>query len=81
MDFLPQLSHFVPLRNGFYSFRAQTAKHHPVDPDSYTVVARGVSTYILNEDTQPVIRAIVVSHTACKYEFRQSIRSHRWSVF
>ena len=25
MHFLPQLSDFVPLRNGFYSFRAQTA--------------------------------------------------------
>ena len=29
------------------------------------------TTYILNEDTQPVIRAIGVSHTACKDEFRQ----------
>ena len=37
--------------------------------------------YILNEDTQPVIRAIGVSHTACKDEFRQNIRSHSWSVF
>ena len=35
-------------------------------------------SYILNEDTQPVIRAIGVSHTACKYEFRQDIRSHSW---
>ena len=26
-------------------------------------------TYILNEDTQPVIRAIGVSHTPCKDEF------------
>ena len=26
-----------------------------------------LSTYILYEDTQPVIRAIGVSHTACKY--------------
>ena len=44
--------------------------------------ARGESrTYILNEDTQPVIRAIGVSHTACKDEFRQNIRSHSWSVF
>ena len=25
MHFLPQMSDFVPLRNGFYSFRAQTA--------------------------------------------------------
>ena len=33
-------------------------------------------TYILNEDTQPVIRAIGVSHTACKDEFRQNLRSH-----
>ena len=38
-------------------------------------------TYTLNEDTQPVIRAIGVSHTACKDEFRQNIRSHSWSVF
>ena len=38
-------------------------------------------TYILNEDTQPVIRAIGVSHTACKDEFRQNLRSHCWSVF
>ena len=37
-------------------------------------------TYIVNEDTQPVIRAIGVSHTACKDEFRQNIRSHSWSV-
>ena len=44
MHFLPQLSDFVTLRNGFfYSFRARTAKHYPVDPDSYTVVARGVA--------------------------------------
>ena len=38
-------------------------------------------TYILNEDTQPVIRAIGVSQTACKDEFRQNLRSHSWSVF
>ena len=38
-------------------------------------------TYILNnEDTQAVIRAIGISHTACKDEFRQNIRSHSWSV-
>ena len=34
--------------------------------------------YILNEDTQPVIRAIGVSHTTCKDEVRQNIRSHSW---
>ena len=28
-----------------------------------------------------MIRAIGVSHTACKYEFRKNIRSHSWSVF
>ena len=39
-------------------------------------------TYILNEDTQPVIRAIGVSHTACKDEFRQNLRPHSsWSFF
>ena len=38
-------------------------------------------TYILNEDTQPVIRAIGVSHTACKDEFRQNIWPHSWNVF
>ena len=26
-------------------------------------------------------RAIEVSHIACKYEFRQNLRSHSWSVF
>ena len=36
-------------------------------------------TCTLNEDTRAVIRAIGVSHTACKYEFRQNIRSHNWS--
>ena len=42
--FLPQLSDFVPLKNGFYSFRALTDQHHPVDPGTnYTVVARGVA--------------------------------------
>ena len=43
MHFLSQLSHCVPLRKGFYSFRAQTDYHHPVDSDSYTVVARGAA--------------------------------------
>ena len=38
-------------------------------------------TYILNEDTQLVMRAIGVSHTACKDEFRRNLRSHSWSVF
>ena len=40
-----------------------------------------IMTYILNEDTQLVIRAIGVSHTACKDEFRRNLRSHSWSVF
>ena len=43
MHFLSQLSDFSPLKNGLNSFRAQTDEHHPVDPDSYTVVARGVA--------------------------------------
>ena len=33
------------------------------------------------EDTQLVMRAIGVSHTACKDEFRRNLRSHSWSVF
>ena len=37
--------------------------------------------YILNKDTQLVMRAIGVSHTACKDEFRRNLRSHSWSVF
>ena len=36
-------SHTTNNKNGFYSFRAQTDEDHPVDPDSYTVVARGVA--------------------------------------
>ena len=31
--------------------------------------------------THPAIRAIGVSHTACKDEFRRNLPSHRWSVF
>ena len=38
--FLPQLSDFVPLRNGFIVPRSD---YRLVDPDSYTVVARGVA--------------------------------------
>ena len=37
--------------------------------------------YILNEDTHPVIRAIGVSHTGCKDEFRRKLRSHSWNLF
>ena len=49
MHFLRQLSDFVPLRNGFYSFvvfahrLTNITLLDPVDPDSYTVVARGVA--------------------------------------
>ena len=38
-------------------------------------------TYILNEDTNQVIRAIGVSHTACKDEFRQNLRFYSLTVF
>ena len=80
MDFLPQLSDFVPLRNGFI-----VSVHSLTNITLLTLIAtlqlQGESpTYILNEDTQPVIRAIGVSHTACKDELRQNIRSHSWSV-
>ena len=33
------------------------------------------------EDTHPVTRAIGVSHTACKYDFRRNLRSHSGSVY
>ena len=37
-------------------------------------------TYTLDEDTHPGTRAIGVSHTACKDEFRRNLRRHVWSV-
>ena len=47
-----------------------------------TLLLQGESpTYVLHEDTQPVRRAIGVSHTAYKDELRQNIRSHSRSVF
>ena len=49
----------------------------PTEPNQYiyiyTYIYTYVPTYILNEDTQPVIRAIGVSHRASKHEFRQSV--------
>ena len=82
MLFLPQLSEFVPLKNGFYSFRAQTGQHHPVDPAGYTVVPRGVADlYPSCGHTARNTRDRGVSHTACKDEFRPTLRSHSWSVF
>ena len=48
----------------------------------YNITYIGESpTYILNEDTKLVMRAIGVSHTACKDEFRRNLRSRSWSVF
>ena len=47
----------------------------------YYIRSRRLDDYVLNEDTHTVIRAIGVSHTACKYEFRQKLRSHSWSVY
>ena len=35
----------------------------------------------LMRDTHPIIRALGISHTACKYEFRRNLRSHTSSVF
>ena len=32
-------------------------------------------------NTHPVTRAIGVSHTACKDEFRRNVPSYRWSFF
>ena len=80
MHFLPQPSDFVPLRNGFV-----VSAHRLTKITLLTLIATlwlhgESSTYILNEDTQPVIRAFGVSHTACKDEFRRNLRSHSWSV-
>ena len=51
---------FFPSKTGFTVFRAQPRyKLH--------CSSKGESpTYILNEDTHPVIRAIGLSHTACR---------------
>ena len=77
MHFLPQLSDFVLLRNGFYSFRAQTAQHHPADADSYAVVTKP-PTHVLNEAEY----ARSEYHTQlAKMSFDKKIRSHSWSVF
>ena len=42
---ITQPSDFVPLNNGFYSFRAQIDEHHPVTlvQAALTVVLRGVA--------------------------------------
>ena len=81
MHFLPQLlSDLSPSETGFIG-----PGHTPTIITLLTLTAtlllQGESPlYILNQDTRPVIRAIGVSHTACKDEFRQNIRSHRYSV-
>ena len=41
--------------------------------DSMIMLQGESATYILNEDTQPVKRAIGVSHIVCKDEFRQNL--------
>ena len=71
-----------PSKTGFI-----VSAHRPTNITLWTLVQATLQfqgepppTYILNEDTHPVIRAIGVSHTACKCEFRQNLRSHSWSV-
>ena len=81
MHFLPQLSDLTPLKTGFI-----VSAHRLTNITLLTLIAplqlQGESpTYIVNEDTPPVIRAIGVSHTACKNEIRQNILSHSWCVF
>ena len=44
-------------------------------------IRKGEKNRRANKYVQPVIRVIGVSHTACKDEFRQNLRSHSWSVF
>ena len=82
MHFIPQLSDLSPSELGFI-----VSTHKITNITLLTLMVtlqlQGESpTYILYEDTQPVLRAIGVSHTACKDEFPQNIRSHScWSVF
>ena len=40
-----------------------------------------VHMYVHSYTQQSVVRAIGVSHTACKCELRRNLRSHGWSVF
>ena len=73
MHFLPHLSDFVPLKTGLIG-----SPHRLPNITLLTLIvtlySQGKSpTYILNEDTQPVIRAIGESHTACKDEFRLNL--------
>ena len=63
MLFFPQLSEFVPLKNGFYRFRAQTDYYYLVDPGSYTaVVPRRVAdlVYILSQPVAPVAYEVIL---------------------
>ena len=46
-----------------------------------SVVPRESTTYDLNEDSQPAIHGIGVSHTDCKEEIRQNLRYHSWREF
>ena len=54
-----------------------------VDLDSHELVVTIYSDEreYNNKDIQPVIRAIGVSHTACKDEFRQKLLSHSAGVY
>ena len=47
---------------------------------SYTILAKGIADLCPNDDTQPVIRAIGVSHIGRKDQLRQNLRSYSWSV-
>ena len=48
-------------------------------PHGVSTPGKGMRYTLVN--TQPVIRAIGVSHTACEDEFRRNLRSHSCSVF
>ena len=58
-----------PFCDALHSLRYADYSIPPQEISHITVVARGSPTNILNEDTHPVLRAIGVSHTDCKYEF------------
>ena len=76
MLFLSQLSDFVPLRNGFYSFRAQADEDHPVDPDSYTACSckgcrRPISRHATRNTRDRSITHILQRWVATKYSISQ----------
>ena len=77
------MSGFVPLtrvNNIVYSFRAQDkAERLTAVLLTLELLAGESPTCVLHDEgTHPVIRAIEVSHAACKADFRS--KKHFWSI-